>query len=85
MQVPPVVAVPALEVQVCGEPRACVPFMNWTVPVGPAPFFVEPVTVAVSVTEAPDATDVALAVSAAEVGVVPEFVTLMVALPLLEP
>ncbi len=29
VQVPPVVAVPALEVQVCGEPRACVPFMNW--------------------------------------------------------
>ena len=45
--------------------------------------FVEPVTVAVSVTEAPDATDVALAVSAVEVGVVPELVTLIVAVPLL--
>jgi hypothetical protein len=57
--------------------------MNWTVPVTPGPFFADEVTVAFSVTEAPEATVVELAVTAALVGTVPVVVMEMVPVPTL--
>lgn len=45
---------PVTAVHVAGAPRAAIPFMNCTVPVGLAPV-PDPVTVAVSVTLPPDA------------------------------
>jgi hypothetical protein len=84
VQVPPVVAVPAFGAHVWGDPRACVPFINWTVPVGPAPLLVEPVTVALRVTVPPVATVVALEVMAAVVAVVPEELAVMVLEPVFE-
>jgi hypothetical protein len=62
---PGVVLVPAVGVlHVAAVPWAAVPFMNCTVPVGPAPPLVLPATLAVSVTLPPEAIEVALAVTA---------------------
>jgi hypothetical protein len=63
VQVPGVVLVPAVGVQVAGVPRAVVPFMNVTVPVGPAALLLVPVTFAVRVTLPPELMLVALAVT----------------------
>ena len=84
LQVPCVVAVPAVAVQVAGEPRAWVPFMNWTEPVTPGPLLVEPVTVALRVTMAPEVTVVELEVTAVVVGTVPVVTTVIVVEPLPE-
>ena len=56
------VAAVVLGMQVAGLPRAVVPFMNCTVPVGAVVAPALPVTVAVSVTLPPAAIDVALEV-----------------------
>jgi hypothetical protein len=63
VQVPGVVGVPAVGVQVAAVPSAVVPFMNCTVPVGPARALVFPVTFAERVTLPPDATVVTLGVT----------------------
>ena len=84
VQVAEVVEVPAVEVQLTGFPWVWVPFMNWTAPVTPGPFFVELVMVALRVTMLPEVTVVALAVIAAVVGTVPVVVTATVVLPVLE-
>lgn len=84
LQIPCVVVVPAVAMQVAGEPSACVPFMNWTVPVTPGPLLVEPVTAALRVTIAPDVIVVELAVTTVVVGTVPVVVTASVPVPVLE-
>jgi hypothetical protein len=71
VHVPGVEAVPAVGMQVAAVPNAVVPFMNCTVPVGPAPLLVVPVTFAVKVTVPPDAIDVALGVTTVVVACVP--------------
>jgi len=71
VHVPGVVAVPGVGVQVAAVPSAVVPFMNCTVPVGPAALLVVPVTFAVKVTLPPDAIDVTLGVTTVVVGWVP--------------
>jgi hypothetical protein len=63
VQVPGVVLVPAVGVHVAAVPSAVVPFMNWTVPVGPAALLLVPVTLAVSVTLPPELMLIALAVT----------------------
>ena len=81
MQVAAVVEVPAVAVQLTGEPRACVPFMNWTVPVMPAPFLAELVTVALSMTVAPEAIVEEPEVRAVVVATVPVVVTVKLPVP----
>ncbi len=76
-------AVPAVGVQLTGEPSAVVPLMNCTVPVMPGPPSGAPVTFAVNVTLVPELTAVALVVSAVVVGTVPLAVTVMEAVPAL--
>ena len=71
VHVPGVEAVPAVGMQVAGVPSAAVPFMNCTVPVGPAAALVVPVTTAVKVTLPPDAIEVALGVTTVVVTCVP--------------
>jgi hypothetical protein len=71
VQVPGVVLVPAVGVQVAGVPRAVVPFMKVTVPVGPAALLLVPVTFAVSVTLPPELMLVALDVTTVVVTWVP--------------
>lgn len=63
VHVPGAVLVPAVAVQVAGVPSAAVPFMNVTVPVGPAALLFVPVTFAVSVTLPPELMLVALEVT----------------------
>jgi hypothetical protein len=84
VQVAAVAEVPAVAVQLTGEPRACVPFMNWTVPVMPAPFLAELVTVALSMTVPPEAIEVEPEVSAVVVATVPVLLTVTVPEPLLD-
>ncbi len=60
VHVPGAVLVPAVAVQVAGVPSAVAPFMNVTVPVGPAALLFVPVTFAVSVTLPPELMLVAL-------------------------
>src|SRR5271168_1307690 len=80
VHVPGVEAVPAVGMQVAAVPRAVVPFMNSTVPVGPAAALVVPVTFAVKVTLPPEAIEVTLGVSTVVVAWVPLVtVTLMAA------
>jgi hypothetical protein len=71
VHVPGFEAVPAVGVQVAAVPNAVVPFMNCTVPVGPAALLVVPVTFAVKVTEPPDAMVVTLGVTTVVVTCVP--------------
>jgi hypothetical protein len=73
VQVPGVVPLPAVGAHAAGVPSAAVPFMNCTVPVGPGPPLVVPVTLAVSVTLPPEATVATLDVTTAVVAWVPEF------------
>jgi hypothetical protein len=79
VQVPGVEAVPAVGMQVAAVPRAVVPFMNCTVPVGPARLFVVPVTFAVKVTLPPDAIEVALGVTTVVVICVPPVTVTVIA------
>jgi hypothetical protein len=71
VHVPGVEAVPAVGMQVAAAPSGAVPFMNWTVPVGPAALLVVPVTFAVNVTLPPDATVVTFGVTTVVVACVP--------------
>jgi hypothetical protein len=79
VQVPGVVLVPAVGVQVAAVPRLLAPFLNCTVPVGPA-LFMAPVTVAVKVTLPPEAMDVTLAFTAIVVDCAPAFTVTVTAL-----
>jgi hypothetical protein len=79
VHVPGVEAVPAVGVQVAAAPNAVVPFMNCTVPVGPAALLVVPVTFAVKVIVPPDAIDVALGVTTVVVGCVPAVAVTVIA------
>lgn len=79
VHVPGVEAVPAVGMQVCAVPSAVVPFMNCTVPVGPAALLVVPVTFAVRVTLPPDATVVALGVTTVAVTCVPAVAVTVIA------
>lgn len=77
VQDPGVELVPAVGVQVAAVPSAVEPFMNCTVPVGPAPAWVVPATVAVKVTLPPEAMEVVLAVTVVVVTCVPFTVTVI--------
>jgi hypothetical protein len=79
VHVPGVEAVPAAGMQVAAVPSAVVPFMNCTVPVGPATLLVVPVTFAVKVTLPPDAIDVALGVTTVVVACVPPVTVTVIA------
>jgi hypothetical protein len=79
VQDPGVVLVPAVGAHVAGLPSALPPFINCTVPVGPTPPLLPPVTLAVSVTLAPEVIDVELEVTVVVVAVVPPEVTVTVA------
>lgn len=72
VQDPGVELVPAVGVQVAAAPSAAEPFMNCTVPVGPAVARL-PVTIAVSVRLPPEAMDIALDVTVVDVNCVPAF------------
>ena len=58
--------------------------MNWTVPVMPGPFLAELVTVALSMTVAPEVIVLEPAVRAVAVETVPEVPTVSVPVPLLD-
>src|SRR5580698_10179084 len=85
VQVAAVVEVPAFGVQVTAEPSAVVPLMNWTVPVMPTPLLVELVTVALSMSVAPELIVLEAAVTAVVVGTEPVVPTVRLVLPVLEP